>query len=245
MTIDSRKSKRGMATMLKKIAVAAAFGACSLAQAGVLNFEGSTGDSPFIFQGDHIRFGDYWTESYGGTRSGDFVGTIIDGSDNGLCAISCPVNNPTNYYAALDDGYFYFGMNDDSNFKVSSLKASFIGAGQASFPATAGVLQLQGFDFDGNALGGALQLGLGGPTAGAFNFATYDFAGTAFANTYFSYVRVLGFSCATGANGNCIRNGDLANFAVDDIVTVPEPTSWALFGLGLIGLGVFSRRRAN
>jgi hypothetical protein len=35
----------------------------------------------------------------------------------------------------------------------------------------------------------------------------------------------------------------VANFAVDDIVTVPEPVSIALFGLGLAGIGAVSRRR--
>lgn len=243
MTIDSRKSKRGMATMLKKIAVAAAFGACTLAQASVLNFEGSAADSPFIFQGDHLQFGEYWTESYGGARSGDFVGMIIDGSDNGLCYLSCPVNNPTNYYASLDDGYFYFGRNNDALFMLKSLQVSFIGAGQLSYPSTAGIVQLRGFGADDGFLGG-VQFGVSGPnSSGAFNFADFDLSATSLGNTLVSYVQVVGFSCAPGASG-CVRNGDLANFAFDNLVTVPEPTSWALFGLGLIGLGVFSRRRS-
>lgn len=243
MTIDSRKSKRGMATMLKKIAVAAAFGACTLAQAGTLNFEGSTADSPFIFTNTSNTFGQYWVESYGGTASGDLVGTIIDGSDNGLCFLSCPVNNPTNYYASLDDGYFYFGRSDNSAFMLKSLQASFIGAGQASYPAFAGQVVLQGFSANDVSLGG-VQFGVSGPNAsGAFNFASYDLSGTAFGNTYVSYVQVVGYSCATGAS-SCVRSGDLANFAFDNFVTVPEPTSWALFGLGLIGLGVSSRRRS-
>ncbi len=233
-----------MGNLLGKFAVVAALGACSLAQAGVLDFEGPAPDSPFISSGAQNLFGKYWVESYGGALAGDLVGSIIDGSDNGLClGISCPVNNASNYYAALDDGYFYFGMSDDSNFKVSSLQASYIGAGQASFPATSGLLVLQGYDFSGATLGGALQIGLSGPNiAGAFNFSTFDLGATAFGNTYFSFVRVLGYAC--DAAGSCNRSSNLANFAVDNIVTVPEPTTWGLFGLGLIGLGVFSRRRS-
>jgi hypothetical protein len=243
MAITSRKPKRGMGDLFKKLAVVAALSACTLAQAGVLDFEGPPLDSPFIATGTQNQFGKYWVQSYGGTQAGDTVGSIIDGADNGLCfGIVCPLNNPSNYYAGLDDGYFYFGLNDDSNFKVRSLQASFIGAGQA-YAATSGLLVLQGYNFANAAVGSALQIGLNGPnTAGAFNFSSYDLSGTTFGNTYFSYVRVLGYAC-DGTNP-CSRAAGLSNFGIDNIVTVPEPTTWALFGLGLIGLGVFSRRRS-
>lgn len=243
MTIDSRTSKRSMGTMLKTIAVAAAFGACSLAQAGVLDFEGYTG-APLITTGTEHIFGKYWVDSYGGIEAPDLVGAVVNGADNDLCmGISCPVNNKSNYYAALDDGYLYFGLTDSSNFMVKSLQASFIGANPAGYPSTAGLLVLQGYNNGGAALGAALQIGLNGPNAaGNFNFATFDLSGTTFGNTYFSTVRVLGYAC--DATGSCSRAGDLGNIALDNIVTVPEPTTWAMFGLGLIGLSVFSRRRS-
>lgn len=214
-----------------------------MAQAGLLDFEvAAPSDSPFIFTGEQHQFGDYWVESYGGTLGSDWVGTIVDGSDSGSCMIACPVNNTSHYYAGLDDGYFYFGLNDNSMFKVNSLQASFIGAGQA-YAATSGLLVLQGFGANNVAIGSALQIGLAGPNAaGAFNFSGYDLSGTAFGHTSFSYVRVLGYAC--DATSNCNRNSDLANFAIDNIVTVPEPTTWALLGLGLIGMGVFSRKRS-
>ena len=243
MTIDSSTSKRSMGTMFKKIAVAAAFGACSFAQAGVLDFEGYTG-APFMTSSTSHTFGKYWVESYGGTAPGDLVGAIVDGADNDLCiGISCPVNNKSNYYAALDDGYLFFGLTDNSNFMVKSLQASFIGAGQVSYPATAGLLVLQGFDAFNALVGNGLQIGLSGPNAaGNFNFSTYDLSGTTFGKTYFSSVRVLGYAC--DASGSCSRAGDLGNIALDNVVTVPEPTTWAMFGLGLIGLSVFSRRHS-
>jgi len=238
----SSKTHHGVGHLFKQLAVAAALGACGLAQAGVLTFEGPNADTPFIFSGDVTTFGDYWVESYGGTQLGDFVGSVIDGSDNSLCVgISCPVNNASHYYAALDDGYFYFGLNDNSNFALRSLQASFIGAGQTSFPAISAILVLQGFNLAGAAVGSALQIGLSAPTAGAFNFASYDLSATTFGNTSFGFVRVVGYAC--DASGDCNRSSNLANYALDNLVTVPEPGTWALLGLGLAGLGVFSRRR--
>jgi hypothetical protein len=235
----SKTSKRSTGKFLKKIVAAAALSACAFAQAGVLTFETPV-DSPFFFSGDHVQMGEYWVESYGGTLTTDLAGAIIDGSDSGTCfSVSCPVNNQSHYYAGLDDGYFYFGLNSDGNFKVKSLQASFIGAGQASFPAVSGLLVLQGFNFAGAAVGGGLQIGLAGPSNGAFNFATYNTG--AFGNNELSFVRVLGYAC--DAAGSCNRSSNLANFAIDNIVTVPEPTTFALLGLGLVGFA-FARRRA-
>ena len=239
----SSKTHHGVGHLFKQLAVVAALGASSLAQAGVLNFEGPAPVTPFISNGDLNQFGDYWVESYGGAYANALVGSIVDGSDVYQCTdgISCPVNNASHYYAALNDGYFFFGLTDNSNFILRSLQASFIGAGQTSFPATSGVVILQGYDVAGAAVGDAVQFGLAGPTAGDFNFATYDLSGTIFGNTYFSFVGVFGYAC--DASGNCNRASNLANYALDNLVTVPEPGTWALLGLGLAGLGVFSRRR--
>jgi hypothetical protein len=239
----SKTPQRNTGKLIKKIVAAAALSACSFAQAGVLNFEQDV-DSPFFFAGDHVAIGDYWLETYGGTLTTDFVGAIADGSDSGNCMTGgCPVNNTSKYYGSFDDSYFYFGLNNDARFKVNSLQASFMGAGQDSYPAVSGILQLQGFNANGGLVGGLYQLGLAGPsTKGEFNFANYNL-GT-FANNTVSYVRVVGYACDT--SGQCNRSTNLANFAIDNIVTttVPEPTSIALLGLGVAGFAFARRRRA-
>jgi hypothetical protein len=243
----SRKPKRGLGTLLKNVVLAASLGICSFAQADTLTFEG-TADTPFVYAGDHLLIGKYWTESFGvgATQSTDFVGMLINGSDNGLCAgLSCPVNNTSQYYAALNDGYFYFGLQGDSPFKMRSLQASFIGAGQAFPSSNAGVLLLQGFDAAGGAVGAGWQINLPLPDAsGAFSFNNYDLSTTTFGNTEYAFVRVLGYACTSA--GVCNSGVGLVNFAVDNIVTsaVPEPAAWVLYGLGLFGMGVFARKRA-
>lgn len=221
-----------------QIVLSAALAIGGVAQAGTLNFEGNP-QSPFVLAGQQVKIGDYWMEAYGGDQQGDMVGAFVKGSEPETCATgNCPVNNVSQYYTGLNDGYFYFGRNDNTAFRLGSLSASFVGAGQDSFPDMAGQLLVQGFDAAGQLLGPTVRLALAAPENGQFSFQRFNLGKL---TDFYSSVLVFGLECDAG--GKCFRGGGMANFAIDDIATIPEPGSLALFGLGMGGFALASRRR--
>lgn len=239
----ANKLKRNSKKLLSGLMLAGALGATGAVGAAsmdVLNFENANLDSPFLMNGDHVQFGNFFVETYTGSGDG-FAAVLFDGNDAGQCSLKCPVNNKTNYLGVLDDSYFFFGMNDGSDMHVTGLSASFIAADQTTLPAVAGILQLIGFDVNGNQITSALQVPLSGfSTAGSLNFTNFSLPAS-FSNVAVNAVAVLGYAC--NAAGSCSRTSGLANFAIDNI-KLPEPTSLALFGLAAAGLAAARRRRA-
>jgi hypothetical protein len=260
----SKKVGSEMKKTLTSIAFAAVALAASVgAQAGVLsttiNFESPIDPSTLIFgdPGVLVNGDEFYQPGLAGrtmfftpfsnaanAQFGDLVGAVLSGPCDYLM---CPVNNPSNYLAMLDDGAVVFGMADgpDSYFRfsVKSFSASFIGNGDP-LQSTPGFIRLQGVR-DG--VSTIATFALTGPDArGQLNFSTINTG--AFGNLEFDYVYAYGFACPPpGAGTSCSAfSTDRAQFALDNIAIehVPEPASLALLAVAGLAAGRVTRRRA-
>lgn len=250
-----------MKKLLASLALAVtAFTVSATAQAGVLrttiDFETPIDGSPFLSypgtgllgSGDEFYQPGFpgrtmWVDTFSNSplaQAGDLVGALL----NGACTdLQCPVNNPTNYLAILDDAVAVFGSQGGLTFSVKSLRASFIGSGDP-MPSTPGFLALQGVR---NGAATTAYYALSGIDANGFlNFSTIDTG--AFGNFEFDYVYAFAYACTGTASGNSCTafSNNKAQFAMDDIVVehVPEPASLALVGIAGLALIGARRRRA-
>ncbi len=206
-----------------------------------INFEGASGlvgGDDFIQQ-NGMTIGFY--DPYG--ASGSFVGLFADGTDPQSCfAGACPVNNASTYYAALNDSYVDITNSNNFSFRVNSFDASFIGGSSvlSSYPALPGFLRIQGFFASG---GSAYEdYALYAPGPGGFEFGSYN-TSAAFAKNMFVEVAIFGFACNAVGSCNAFTT-DRGQFALDNIsLTVPEPSTQMMFGLGLLAMLTSVRRR--
>lgn len=234
--------------VLKKLLCASMIGAIGLvagsAQAEVIDFEGYFGPAThndFISQsGYDIGF---FSNVAGAVAGEDFVGSFFDGADPQSCTgMACPVNNPSTYYAALNDSYIDIMSSTQRKFSINSFDASFIGGTSSlnSYPAISGLLRIQGFLANGTFATETYQLA--GPSASGFNFGHYN-TSAAFSSLQFTEAVFFGFACNSA--GSCSAfSTDRGQFGIDNInlTAIPEPASFALFGLGMAGVA-FARRR--
>lgn len=249
-----------MKHLLKKSALAAAaLAGLGSAQAAVITFDAGldatfAAYAPLITHGDALLQNGFLVAGLSNADApapGDFVGALLNGADlaNTCAAVVCPSNNATTFYGGLNDGYIYLAEQTDSNvpFTIAGFSASFLANGSDPIPTTtaSGLLRIQGVLADGSgALTQTFQLAPASGT-GALSFNSYLTTG-AFATAQFKYAFIFGFYCdANGACTNAFTNNK-GQFAIDDInvTAVPEPTTWALMGLGLFGMACAARRRA-
>jgi hypothetical protein len=232
--------------LLSALAVSAA---CALpAQATVLTFDNGLDTSlapfaPLLTHESEMTQHGYWIDMFStkaGRTNADLVGALVDGTDvNNTCAgLVCPNNNSTRFLAALNDGLPDIGKLDGTAFYLKSFDASFIAAQGDLILPTSLALVVVGYDAVGDVVAQE-DFFLPGPVAGAFRFGTYT-AGTALANARIFELAFWGYACTTATT--CTRTLDKAQFALDNITVVPEPSSVALVGLALAGLFVARRQ---
>ena len=236
-----------MRKFLRLLAAALAFsGAIGTASAQVMTFDNLDTSlapfAPFIGHFDTLSEGDYsvtMVSTKAGAQTGDLVGAVMDSSS--CFSVQCPVNNPTSFLGSLNDGLAAFYRTDSGLFNLTQFDASFLGAEGVPIPGVSMVLRLMGYDAFGVQTGQEDVL-LPGLVGGALSFSTYALSST-FASLAFSEVDFVGYAC--NAAGSCSRAVNLAQFAVDNVTfatPVPEPSTWALLCLGLIGIAVIRRR---
>lgn len=235
---------------LKKM-TAAALGALALmsaapAMADVINFE-SIGSATFDGKDVFGENGYSMTvvDSPSSSTGTGFAGAVGNGSDPYLCAIAaCPTGNGSYFYMGVNDGGLKVARDDNTAFRLFSLNYAFLPPVGGLPSDSYGMLTVVG------------QTVAGGSALATFRFPLLDSTGNspfvtaglkaAFGDTQFSSVTFS--SCLWSNSGSCINPaGNQAQFALDNLLLapVPEPTTYAMMGLGLAAIGLVSRRRAK
>lgn len=206
--------------------------ACAV-QADVLDFERLAADT-LLLRGDSVVDGAY-TLRLGGPGFGSAL-------TSASCAIAtCPTGDDTQFLAGLNDASLTMTRVDQGLFSLRGFDAGFVSAAPAPDDAVAGYLVLTAVDADGDVFSGSFSFGAA--SSGAFAFQRYGAASLA----SFTDVRSVTFAACTFTSDQldtCLtRNQYLSQFAIDNVLAVPEPAAWALMGVGLAAV-VGARRRA-
>ena len=155
---------------------------------------------------------------------------------------AAPSNNATQYYSQLNEGELILKREDGGLFSLDGFDAAFV----PLIPAASGTTVMVAFATFGD---GSPQSGLffvfAGSSSSHFPFANYSNF-----SVFTGVKQIEFFTCSFDGTNPCLKpvqnNGQ---FALDNIhvtsAPIPEPTTVALFSLGLVGLALSRRRSAR
>jgi hypothetical protein len=231
------------------------------AKAEVLTFEGvSNIVSPTLNSGDTVYSGgqQFLTGNFRMTVLDGplaqllgvtgLAGALIDGANPFNCAVlACPSGNASTYFGGLNDGAVLVQGAQAGAFHLNSLNFGFIAPVGGLDDGSYGQLRVTGILADGSRVTVVQDF----PTQDEDGNFTFD----AWAmDPAFTALTLTGLSidaCMFDGQGGCFNDVDnpafnLAQFAIDDLdISLPLPGSAPLLLLGLAGLALTRRRRAQ
>ena len=173
------------------------------------------------------------------------AGAIINPADPFSCfTIACPVGNKTQYFAGINDGGIVFSRPDAFGFRLNSLDFAFISPVGQLIQGAVGKLNISGIS---QSTGGTYSASIDFPQQINGQYAFSNFAlSSRFSDVVFSKLSIS--ACVYDVDGGCYRPiENLAQFAIDNVnvSAVPEPSTWAMLAIGLVGLAATARRRRS
>jgi len=225
-----------MKKMIRQLYISAAIAGAALSPqvhaATVIDFESvSTG---LYFSGDSFTQNGYRMTVGFDSGNVDGVGAFSSGA---------PTGNATHFYSQLNEGELILERDGGGLFSLDGFDAAFVPLN----PQAAGTTVLVALATFGDGTKGGLGFQFLGSSSDHFPFGNYSNAAD-FSN-YTNVKQIEFFACSYDGTSFCttpLKNN--GQFALDNIVVtgvVPEPTTIALFSLGLVGLAAHSRRRSR
>jgi hypothetical protein len=179
-----------------------------------------------------------------GPEAGSLAGAVVNGSAPFCFGFDCPTWGKGSYYASLNDSSMSLTNNASHAFGLKSFDASMVADFTVPNGST-GLLRVTGTLADHTTA--YEDFSLAGRGSSGYAFQHFD-ADRTFGAEQFVALSFSSFICTAGQPCSAVA-ANFGQFAVDNIDTgalaaaVPEPSSWMMMGMGLLGIAAAARRK--